>query len=160
MLTLHPHTTAKMQPLDVGLNGPFKSYYNAAVDAWLVRNPARQLTIYNIAECVGPAYMRAMTPINITNAFKKCGIFPYDDKIFTDEDFLSEVTNRPTPDVEDSEHDTDAGEENTEGHHHETPNGSLSILNTNENKEPEEIPLPPAASSEQHNDSATEIIAS
>ncbi|KAL0829616.1 hypothetical protein ABMA28_003122 [Loxostege sticticalis] len=24
ILTLHPHTTAKMQPLDVGLNGPFK----------------------------------------------------------------------------------------------------------------------------------------
>lgn len=26
ILTLHPHTTAKMQPLDVGLNAPFKVY--------------------------------------------------------------------------------------------------------------------------------------
>lgn len=26
VLTLHPHTTARLQPLDVGLNGPFKTY--------------------------------------------------------------------------------------------------------------------------------------
>lgn len=50
--------------------------------------------------------MRAMTPINITNAFKKCGIFPFDDQIFTDSDFMpSEVTDRAAPDVDD---DTDA----------------------------------------------------
>ncbi|CAB3254079.1 unnamed protein product [Arctia plantaginis] len=87
-----------MQPLDVGLNGPFKSYYNAAIDSWLLCNPGKTLSIYNVAECVGIAYMRAMTPVNITQAFKKCGIFPFDDKIFTDIDFLpSEVTNRPAP---------------------------------------------------------------
>lgn len=27
VLTLHPHTTARMQPLDVGLNAPFKAFY-------------------------------------------------------------------------------------------------------------------------------------
>lgn len=96
ILTLHPHTTAKLQPLDVGLNGPFKTYYNAAVDSWLLRNPGRPLTIYNIAECVGPAYLKAMTPVNIVNAFKKCGIFPFDDCIFTEADFMpSTVTDRP-----------------------------------------------------------------
>ncbi|CAB3252737.1 unnamed protein product [Arctia plantaginis] len=62
VLTLHPHTTARMQPLDVGLNGPFKSYYNAAIDSWLLCNPGKTLSIYNVAECVGIAYMRAMTP--------------------------------------------------------------------------------------------------
>lgn len=96
ILTLHPHTTARMQPLDVGLNGPFKSYYNGAVDSWLLRNPGKNLSIYNVAECVGIAYPRAMTPANITQALKKCGIFPFDDQIFTDLDFLpSEITNRP-----------------------------------------------------------------
>lgn len=96
VLTLHPHTTAKLQPLDVGLNGPFKSYYNAAVDSWLMRHPGQPLTIYNIAECVGSAYMKSMTPINIVNAFKKTGIFPFDDCIFTEVDFMpSTVTDRP-----------------------------------------------------------------
>jgi hypothetical protein len=85
-----------MQPLDVGLNGPFKTYYNAAVDSWLLRNPGQTLTIYNVAECVGTAYLRAMAPENIVNAFKKCGIFPFDDCIFTEIDFMpSTVTDRP-----------------------------------------------------------------
>lgn len=98
VLTLHPHTTSKLQPLDVGLNGPFKVFYNNAVDSWMLRHPGSSMTIYTVAECVGEAYARAMTPINITAAFKKCGIFPYNPDIFTDLDFLpSDVTDRPQP---------------------------------------------------------------
>lgn len=98
VLTLHPHTTAKMQPLDVGLNGPFKAYYNSAVDSWLRRNPGKPMTIYNVAECVGQAYQKAMTPVNIAAAFKKCVIFPYNADIFEEIDFMpSEVTNREQP---------------------------------------------------------------
>ncbi|KAJ2945327.1 hypothetical protein O0L34_g9416 [Tuta absoluta] len=98
VLTLHPHTTAKLQPLDVGLNGPFKTYYNTAIDSWLRRNPGKQVTIYNVAECVGQAYQKAMTPINISAAFKKCGIFPFNPDIFEDIDFMpSEVTDREAP---------------------------------------------------------------
>lgn len=33
IVTLHPHTTAKLQPLDVGLLAPFKVFYNAAVES-------------------------------------------------------------------------------------------------------------------------------
>lgn len=43
VLTLHPHTTARMQSLDVGLYGPFKIFYNSAVDSWLLRNPGQQM---------------------------------------------------------------------------------------------------------------------
>ncbi|KAJ8732554.1 hypothetical protein PYW07_015153 [Mythimna separata] len=102
ILTLHPHTTAKMQPLDVGLNAPFKVYYNSAIDSWMMKNPGKPMTIYNVAECVGVAYARAMTPMNIFAAFKKCGIFPYDPEVFTDIDFLpSDVTDRPEPELQD-----------------------------------------------------------
>lgn len=45
-------------------------------------------TIYQIAECVGQAYLKAMKPVNIISAFKKCGIFPFDESVFTEEDFL------------------------------------------------------------------------
>ncbi|XP_072929474.1 uncharacterized protein [Epargyreus clarus] len=104
VLTLPPHTTAKLQPLDVGLNAPFKCFYNAAVDSWLLRNPGQMLTIYHVAECVGQAYLKSMTPVNITNAFRKCGIHPFDDSIFTDVDFLpSSVTDRPDPELTISE---------------------------------------------------------
>lgn len=96
VLTLHPRTTAKLQPLDVGLNDPFKVYYNAAIESWLLRNPGRPMTIYNVAECVGSAYQKAMTPTNFIQAFKKTGIFPFDADIFTEIDFLqSTITDRP-----------------------------------------------------------------
>lgn len=96
VLTLHPHTTAKLQPLDVGVNAPFKTFYNAAIDSWMMRHPGKLVTIYHVAECVGQAFLKALTPVNIVNAFKKCGIHPYDDSIFTDIDFLpSVVTDRP-----------------------------------------------------------------
>lgn len=95
ILTVPPHSTGKMQPLDVGVYKPFKTAYNSSVDSWMMRNPGRPITIYEIAACVGEAHMKAMTPANISSAFKKTGIFPYDDNVFTDIDFLpSDVTNR------------------------------------------------------------------
>ncbi|CAH2108862.1 unnamed protein product [Euphydryas editha] len=98
ILTLHPHTSAKLQPLDVGIYSPFKSYYNAAMESWLLKNPGKPVTIYDIAELIGIAFTRAMTPTNIINSFKKTGIYPFDRDIFTEEDFLpSTVTDRPNP---------------------------------------------------------------
>lgn len=96
ILTIPPHCTNKLQPLDVGLLKPFQTFYNAAVDAWMMNHPGQTFTIYNVAACVGIAYPRAMTPINIASAFRKTGIFPFDRHIFTEEDFLSSsVTDRP-----------------------------------------------------------------
>lgn len=98
ILTLPPHTSAKLQPLDVGIFGPFKTYYNAAIDSWLLRNPGRPVSIYEVGELVGVAFLKAMTPTNITNAFRKCGIFPFDRNVFVEEDFMpSLVTDRPCP---------------------------------------------------------------
>lgn len=59
VLTLPPHSNAKVQPLDV-LKGPLQSYYDAAVDSWLLRHPGQPLTIYNVAEDVGYAYMKLL----------------------------------------------------------------------------------------------------
>ncbi|XP_045778142.1 uncharacterized protein LOC123876058 [Maniola jurtina] len=88
ILTLHPHTSAKLQPLDVGIYSPFKSYYNAAMESWLLNNPGKGVTIYDLAELIGTAFIRTMTPTNIINAFKKTGIHPFDRNVFTEEDFL------------------------------------------------------------------------
>lgn len=50
VITLHPHTSAKLQPLDVGIYGPFKSYYASAMESWMMRNPGCPVTIYDIGE--------------------------------------------------------------------------------------------------------------
>lgn len=84
LLTLPPHTSNKLQPLDVGVFGPFQAFYRAAHDSWMSRNPGKTFSIYNVAECVGIAYTKAMTPSNIQSAFKKTGIFPFDKNVFTE----------------------------------------------------------------------------
>lgn len=98
VLTLPPHSSHRMQPLDVSVFGPFKAYYNEAVQAWLLAHPGIPLTIYDVASCVGTAFKKSMVPTNITKGFERAGIFPFDKTIFSDADFLcSSVTDRENP---------------------------------------------------------------
>lgn len=104
ILTLPPHSSHKMQPLDIAVFFPFKNYYNAELDNWMIRNPGRTISIYDIAACVAVAFDRAMKPETIKSGFKKSGIFPFDDQVFTEDDFLSSyVTDRPSASTERSE---------------------------------------------------------
>lgn len=44
------------------------------------------------------AYQRSLTPSNITSRFRKKGILPFDENIFSEDDFApSSVTARPNP---------------------------------------------------------------
>lgn len=78
VITFHPHTSAKMQPLDVGVFGAFKTYYNNAMDSWLLRHPGYRVTIYDIGQLIGIAFAKSMTIENITKSFRKTGIVPFD----------------------------------------------------------------------------------
>lgn len=99
ILTLPPHCSHRLQPLDVAVFSSFKAYYNAAIDSWLLHHAGTPMTIYQIAECVGTAFDRSMTPSNIKSGFKKSGIFPLDKNVFNESDFMSSaVTDRPTTD--------------------------------------------------------------
>lgn len=98
ILTFPPHSTNKLQPLDVGIFKPFTTYYDAAVDSWMMRHPGQTFSIYEVAECVGTAHEKAMSPKNILSAFKATGIFPYDRHVFAESDFMcSYVTDRNMP---------------------------------------------------------------
>ncbi|KAJ8949411.1 hypothetical protein NQ318_007510 [Aromia moschata] len=95
LLTLPPHCSHKLQPLDVSCFGPFKSYYNRAMDDWLLNHPATPVTIYNIAELTGKAFPQAFIPSNIIKGFQRTGISPYDPEVFSEADYLSSyVTDR------------------------------------------------------------------
>ena len=96
LLTFPPHCSHKLQPLDVGVYGPFKRYYSSLCDAWMSSNPGKPITIYNVAELSGQAFQRSFTIENITSSFKSSGIHPYNADIFTDDVFLpSLVTDIP-----------------------------------------------------------------
>lgn len=96
MLTFHPHTSHKMQPLDRTVFGPLKTYYNLACNEWMVMNPARPITIYEIAELVGKAYPRAFSSSNIQKGFEVSGLYPLNENIFKEHEYLTSfVTDRP-----------------------------------------------------------------
>ena len=89
ILTFPPHCSHKMQPLDVSVYGPFKRYYNNACESWMLQHPGAPITIYDVAELSATAYLKGMTPSNITAGFKATGISPLDKNIFPDDAFLS-----------------------------------------------------------------------
>ncbi len=101
LLTLPPHTSHRMQPLDVTVFGPFKTQYSRALDGWMRSNPGKTVSIYQIAGLVNEAFMSAVTPRNITSGFRSSGIFPYNRYIFPDEAFApSMVSDRPNPELQ------------------------------------------------------------
>lgn len=96
LLSFPPHTTHRMQPLDIGIYGPFKSALASIYDDWLISNPGRTITIRNLGEFTNKAFNRVFTRQNIINSFKKPGIWPVDRLAFSDDDFIaSTVTDKP-----------------------------------------------------------------
>lgn len=97
-VTFPPHCTHRLQPLDVGLYGPFKGYCKTVYNDWMVSHPGRTITIYDIPELTAEAYRAAFTIKNILSAFKKTGIAPLNRLVFNESDFQSSyVTDRPEP---------------------------------------------------------------
>jgi DDE superfamily endonuclease len=98
IVTLPPHTSNKTQPLDISVFGPLKSYFNAFADSWLLKNPGKTISIYQMAELMGNAWQKAATPSNILSGFRVPGIWPLDRHAFSSQGYLpSSVTDRPLP---------------------------------------------------------------
>ena len=98
LLTIPPHTSHKLQPLDRSVYGPFKAYYNNIMNDWMSEpeNSGKVVTIYEVAEFAGKAYERSFTDINIKHGFQVSGIVPPNRDVFADHEFLpSTVTDRP-----------------------------------------------------------------
>ena len=73
-LSLPPHTSHKLQTLDVSVFGPFKGKLKIAFNDWHIRNVGKTLSIYNIAELTKLAFLESFNPKNITSGFLKPGI--------------------------------------------------------------------------------------
>ncbi|GBM59104.1 hypothetical protein AVEN_20123-1 [Araneus ventricosus] len=85
LLTIPPHTSHNLQPLDCTVYGPLKRYFNVAAQDWMTNHPAERITIYQIAELIGIAYPKAMVPNNIINGFKITGMYPLNRNIFSED---------------------------------------------------------------------------
>ncbi|KIJ49824.1 hypothetical protein M422DRAFT_131433, partial [Sphaerobolus stellatus SS14] len=85
IMCLPPHTTHKMQPLDVGVFGPFQADWveyceNAAIES----DP---VTKYNVIRSYMNVRARSVNKSSILAAFRHCGLWPFNKNIFREEDF-------------------------------------------------------------------------
>ena len=96
LLSIPPHSSHELQPLDRVMFGPFKTYVNRQCHAWTREcHPGKSMSIYDIPAIVGTALPKATMPANIIEAFRCTGIWPTNEDVFTDADFApSELTER------------------------------------------------------------------
>ena len=98
MITLPPHCTHKLQPLDRTFFKPFKANYNRAADSWMVSHPGKRISMYDIASIFSEAYMHTANLARAENGFRVCGLWPLNELIFTEDDFAAaELTDEPLP---------------------------------------------------------------
>jgi hypothetical protein len=69
VLTMPPHNSHRLQPLDAAAYGPFKRYFNEEADSFLINNPGQTISLKHIPELVGRAYRRAFVPKKTISGF-------------------------------------------------------------------------------------------
>lgn len=73
LLSFPPHTSHKIQPLDVAVYGPFKANCKTAFNDWMMGHPGKTISIYDIPSLAHKAYLSSFTPNNILTGFRKPG---------------------------------------------------------------------------------------
>jgi len=102
VITLLPHTTHRLQPLDVTLLKSLRANYNAAADSFLMSNPGKQITFFDMADLFGKAYGKSAAVEKAVRRFQHTDIWPLDEEKFCDEQFVaSDVTDEPLPQTSD-----------------------------------------------------------
>ena len=90
IICIPPHTSHKMQPLDLSFMSPFKTYYSHEIQMWLKQNPDRNVNAYQICKLMCPAYLKSATAEISANGFRKSGIWPCNRHQFADHEFIIE----------------------------------------------------------------------
>lgn len=91
IVSLPPHTTHKLQPLDKSFMGPLKHHYSENIRLWM-RHNNRPVGPYDIAELFGKAYLTCQSGAIAVNGFGVTGIFPCNRKIFSEVEFATDTT--------------------------------------------------------------------
>jgi DDE superfamily endonuclease len=85
VLILPPHSTHRLQPLDVGLFQPLSTAYSQEVNNFLTKGLGMvSMTKRRFWSLFLPAWEKAFTEDNIKSAFAKAGIWPVDQKRVVD----------------------------------------------------------------------------
>jgi hypothetical protein len=88
-----PHTTHRLQPLDVSLFSPLSTYYSQELDRWLQATEGlttmSKIKFYSLFK---EAFTKAFTEANIASGWRKTGLFP-----FNPPEVLDQLSTRSKP---------------------------------------------------------------
>ena len=84
LFVLPPHTSHLLQPMDVTMFGPLKTFYHQECQRYM----RQVITRYHICELISKAYLKSFTPANLVTSFKKTGIYPMKPGAVNDQHFL------------------------------------------------------------------------
>jgi len=77
ILKLPPHTTDRLQPLDVCCFRSLKMTWEKKLVKWSIKNKAKRVTKHDFMGLVSEVWGECFTPSLIIKAFDKCGIYPF-----------------------------------------------------------------------------------
>lgn len=89
MISLPPHTSQKLQPLDRSYFKSLKSAFNAACTKWMRNHSGRRITILQLGELFNEAYVKSDTIENA--AFKTSGICPFDLNDISSDELIDKI---------------------------------------------------------------------
>ncbi|OXU19111.1 hypothetical protein TSAR_009432 [Trichomalopsis sarcophagae] len=87
VLCFPPHCTHKMQPLDVGFNGPLNINFGREVSKF--QRQGNRVILKNLFSIFGKAFLESAKMDTAINAFRRCGIYPFNSEIFPDSEFAA-----------------------------------------------------------------------
>lgn len=87
MVSLPPHTSHRLQPLDLTFFGPLKNALSREYDLFMIRTGHQRITEYEVAELVKNAFLKVATLSNALSGFRAAGIHPYNPDKFSELDF-------------------------------------------------------------------------
>ncbi|XP_049961752.1 uncharacterized protein LOC126481835 [Schistocerca serialis cubense] len=86
MVTIPPHTSHKLQPLDVTFFSSLKLVFSRECDMYMKSQVYHKITPYELAELFNKAYNKVTTMDNGQSGFKACGICPFNPNKFQRDD--------------------------------------------------------------------------
>jgi hypothetical protein len=80
-----PHSTHRLQPLDVGCFAPLATYYSQLLEQQTRLSEGHtRMTKRDFFRCFYPAWHKAFTDKNVASSWSKTGLFPFDPTLVLD----------------------------------------------------------------------------
>ncbi|XP_063217110.1 uncharacterized protein LOC134527951 [Bacillus rossius redtenbacheri] len=102
MITIPPHTSHRLQPLDLTFFGPLKNAYNRECDLFIKGNAFKRIREDDVAMLFNKAFMRVATIEKGVSGFSAAGIYPMNLDKFSKDDFsfpTTQIISRRTSDL-------------------------------------------------------------